>query len=344
MRLAGLFGFFSFLCGGSGFGGSLRGSGCCFGGGLCSGFLSGLCGGDVLRTADHLGDRCGFTQPGALFLPVVARLARLLVVDLVGFDNPEPGFSSAPSFTVSCTETSGAAGASGSADGTGAASCASDAPGTLTMRAAGVWFSRGALRSARGASSPSAATSSVDWRRRRTMTPGCTSRRSPCSDVAESFRWFFTRSMSSAAMLLEVLFAGISSSRNACKRFLSVRQVLSQGLSPWSCLQSCTNLPYASARLCGTAGIFPGRPFPSIHTSRVRAGFGSHRPEIPPLRGQNVAHELLFGHAPSAYGAHPGGHMPPVHAIRLPRPPFRRPCPHRHRPCQPIRPLRERGS
>ena len=28
------------------------------------------------------------------------------------------------------------------------------------------------------------------------------------------------RSMSSAAMLLEVLFAGISSSRNACKRFL----------------------------------------------------------------------------------------------------------------------------
>ncbi|MFQ8735949.1 MAG: hypothetical protein ACLSAH_07870 [Bilophila wadsworthia] len=36
LRLAGLFGFFSFLCGGSGFGGSLRGSGCCFGGGLCA--------------------------------------------------------------------------------------------------------------------------------------------------------------------------------------------------------------------------------------------------------------------------------------------------------------------
>ena len=90
--------------------------------------------------------------------------------------------------------------------------------------------------------------------------------------------------------------------------------------------------------------FFPAGRFRAYIPAASGLGLALIDQKFPPLRGQNVAHELLFGHAPSAYGAHPGGHMPPVHAIRLPRPPFRRPCPHRHRPCQPIRPLRERGS
>ena len=344
LRLAGLFGFFSFLCGGSGFGGSLRGSGGCFGGGLCSGFLSGLCGGDVLRTADHLGDRGGFTQPGALFLPVVARLARLLVVGLVGFGNRSGlflgaflhrflhgnfrsgrrfGFRRGDGRGVLCL------GRAGHADNAGRGrvvftrgpafragrffAFGRNVLGGLaaaTDNDAGLYFAAVALFGRGGVFQM--VLHAIDVLR---------------SNVAGSA---FRRNIQLTQRLQKIL----GRYAKFCRKVFHLGLVFSHALISLTLPPACAEPPE----------FFPAGRFRAYIPAASGLGLALIDQKFPPLRGQNVAHELLFGHAPSAYGAHPGGHMPPVHAIRLPRPPFRRPCPHRHRPCQPIRPLRERGS
>ena len=85
--------------------------------------------------------------------------------------------------------------------------------------------------------------------------------------------------------------------------------------------------------------FFPAGRFRAYIPAASGLGLALIDQKFPPLRGQNMAHELLFGHAPPADGAHPGGHMPPVHASLLPRP--SRPCPRRlRRRREPIRPRR----
>ena len=331
-------------CGSGGFGGSFRGSGGCFGGGLCSGLLGGFGGGDVLRTADRLGGRGGFTQPGTLFLPVVARLARLLLVGLVRFGSRSglfPGgflhrllhgnFRSGRRCGLRRRGRRGGLclGCAGHADDAGRGRLAfTRGP---AFRAGRLFaFSRGVLGGL-----AAAADNDAGLHFAAAALFGCGGVFQMVLHALDVLRSnaagsAFRRNIQLTQRLQKIL------GRYAKLR----RKVFHLGLVFSHALISLT-LPPACAE---PPEFFPAGRFRAYIPAASGLGLALIDQKFPPLRGQNVAHELLFGHAPSAYGAHPGGHMPPVHAIRLPRPPFRRPCPHRHRPCRPIRPLRERGS
>ena len=306
--------------------------------------FGGFGGGDVLRTADHLGGRGGFTQPGTLFLPVVARLARLLLVGLVRFGSRSglfPGgflhrflhgnFRSGRRCGLRRRGRRGGLclGCAGHADDAGRGRLAfTRGP---AFRAGRLFaFSRGVLGGL-----AAAADNDAGLHFAAAALFGCGGVFQMVLHALDVLRSnaagsAFRRNIQLTQRLQKIL------GRYAKLR----RKVFHLGLVFSHALISLT-LPPACAE---PPEFFPAGRFRAYIPAASGLGLALIDQKFPPLRGQNVAHELLFGHAPSAYGAHPGGHMPPVHAIRLPRPPFRRPCPHRHRPCRPIRPLRERGS
>lgn len=157
--------------------------------------------------------------------------------------------------------------------------------------------------------------SSVSRRRRRTITPGCTSLRETVFS-ASGWKWALTFSASSREIELDAVLKSMPSSRST--RMTSVVLLpVSAARSLTFIFSSIRSNPFAPAlRPAHLGELFPagGRGTDVPSPPRLFLSLVGLKRSLSAGGRKNVAQQLRFGKAPSANHAHPGGLVPGPHA------------------------------